>query len=152
MPLRAGELSTTLILLARSGGQLTVLELVNMRAPSMGDAGNVIWSEPSDALGLELAFAAPHLQHLHTLTLCEVGSLEYVPSFPSLRQLHLWLSLFPSATKLALLLSRLPNLLCCIIQPHFSQGRPEWQVQNESTLPQLRVLAQQCPRLTIKEP
>jgi hypothetical protein len=153
LALHVGELSGMFMQLARAGGQLQVLQLANLWSRSMDDAGKFA-SWRSDALGLELVFASPYLQHLHTLTLCghEVGSLEYVPCLPSLRQLHLWLSLLPSAPKLALLLSRLPHLHCTI-QPHSSEGRPEWRVQqqNEAMLPQLIRLAQQCSRLVLGE-
>jgi hypothetical protein len=103
----------------------------------------------SELIDLELAFAPPSLAHLHSLIFSshEVGSLHYLPSLPSLRQLHLFLSLLPSATKLELLLR-----LCCLIQPYSSEGRPEWQVQNEAMLPHLDDLARRCPRLVLQDP
>jgi hypothetical protein len=151
--LRIGELSAMLILLARLGGQLKELELEDMQTLSMNDASNVVLFEPSNGLGLELVFAAPHLQHLYWLRLdCdEVGSLEFVPCLPSLRDLDLLVRRLPSTAEVLLLLVRLPALSCTVAL-RCSVGQSKWHQENEARLPQLRALAQQCTRLTVSVP
>jgi hypothetical protein len=106
-------------------------------------------SEPAcDVLSLELLFASHYLSHLRELMLLgRAIGLDCVPCLPSLQTLTLSLELLPAATKLELLLCRLPNLRCTIrCRPTVHPDMPE---QNATMLPALNQLAQYCPRLII---
>jgi hypothetical protein len=146
LSLRLGDLSSLLRQLARAGGRLENLELAYVRMFPVTDFVSV--ANEVEAVSLELSLAAPSLSHLHTLILLDTTlSLDCVAWMSSLRWLRLSLDVLPSASKLHLLLSHLPNLRC-VIQRHI---QPEWQEHNEATLIQLQHIAQQCTRLVIKE-
>jgi hypothetical protein len=143
-----GRLSELLMHLTRAGIQLRLLSLSNLRLLETEDASSFVVPDASDALDFELVFAAPSLSHLHELALFgHASGLEFVSCIPSLRKLLLSLSPLPSASKLALLLHRLPHLRITIQPP--TAGYPDWQENNEAMLPQLVQLAQQHPRLSI---
>jgi hypothetical protein len=153
LTLRAGQLSELLIQLAQAGGRLQLLRLVNLRMLPMKDSvvDAVAATESADMLDSELIVAASSLTHLRTLWFYGISSVNCMLCLPSLRMLELSLELLPPATKLELLLRRLPHLRCVIrYRPDRHPGYQVYQ-HNATILPQLIQLMQQCPRFTIKE-
>jgi hypothetical protein len=150
--LRIGQLSELLMQLAQAGGRLEELRLINLRMlPMHGSIADAVAKQPCDALGCELVLAAPALAHLRELDIfISAISLDFVPCLPSLSVLDLGLRALPPVTKLELLLSRQPELHCGI-ELLSGPVRPEWRQQNQTVLPQLKQLAQQCTRLSVKE-
>jgi hypothetical protein len=146
-----GELSGMLMQFAQAGGQLQELELADLRMFPMTDSVSLAQAEvQGDAMTLELSLAASSLTQLHTLNLSTTAiSLDCVVWFPSLRWLELLLQVLPSASRLELLLRRLPQLRC-IVQPRWSPHSAD-RMQNETKRLQLLSLAKHFSRLVIKE-
>jgi hypothetical protein len=145
--MRVGQLSTLLIQLAQAGGRLQVLRLVYMRMlPMDGSMIDAAAAPACDALDFDLVLAAPYLPHLRDLVLHGASSaLDCMLGLPSLRMLELSLDLLPSAIKLELLLHCLPHLRCTF------RYSPVDHPQNAAMLPQVIQLAQQHPRLLIRD-